>query len=53
MKTAMLVAALGMDRPPYLLLFPAGPLHFNADWQAGGPVQLGQAMATTNEQDGA
>ena len=28
-----------------VLLFPAGPLQFNSDWQAGGPVQLGQAMA--------
>jgi phosphatidylserine decarboxylase len=29
-----------------VLLFPAGPLQFNPDWQAGGPVQLGQAMAS-------
>ena len=33
-----------------VLLFPAGPLQFNPDWQAGGPVQLGQAMAMANEQ---
>jgi len=29
-----------------VLLFPAGPLQFNLDWQAGGPVQLGEAMAS-------
>ena len=29
-----------------VLLFPAAPLQFNLDWQAGGPVQLGEAMAT-------
>lgn len=28
-----------------VLLFPAGPLHFNSDWAAATPVQLGQAMA--------
>jgi len=33
-----------------VLLFPTGPLQFNPDWQAGGPVQLGQAMATASEQ---
>ena len=33
-----------------VLLFPAGPLQFNSDWQAGGPVQLGQTMATASEQ---
>jgi phosphatidylserine decarboxylase len=33
-----------------VLLFPAGSLQFNPDWQAGGPVQLGQAMATASEQ---
>jgi phosphatidylserine decarboxylase len=29
-----------------VLLFPVGPLQFNPEWQAGGPVQLGQAMAS-------
>ena len=29
-----------------VLLFPAGPLQFHPDWQAGRPVQLGQAMAS-------
>lgn len=33
-----------------VLLFPAGPLQFNPDWQAGAPVQLGQAMASISEQ---
>ncbi|MBK6469333.1 MAG: phosphatidylserine decarboxylase [Betaproteobacteria bacterium] len=28
-----------------VLLFPAGPLRFNPDWQPGGAVRLGQAMA--------
>ena len=28
-----------------LLLFPSGPLRFNPDWQPGGAVRLGQAMA--------
>lgn len=28
-----------------VLLFPAGPLHFNADWAPGKPVRLGQVMA--------
>ena len=30
-----------------VLLFPQGPLVFNPEWQAGGPVQLGQAMASS------
>ncbi len=29
-----------------VLLFPQGPLTFNPDWRPGGPVQLGQAMAS-------
>jgi phosphatidylserine decarboxylase len=29
-----------------VLLFPQGRLAFNPDWQPGGPVQLGQAMAS-------
>jgi phosphatidylserine decarboxylase len=29
-----------------VLLFSAGLLQFNLDWQAGGPVQLGEAMAS-------
>jgi phosphatidylserine decarboxylase len=28
-----------------VLLFPRGPLRFNPDWQPGGAVRLGQAMA--------
>lgn len=36
-----------------VMLFPAGPLHFNPEWQAGGPVQLGQVMAKAGEQVGA
>jgi phosphatidylserine decarboxylase len=28
-----------------VMLFPAGPLRFNPDWQPGGAVRLGQAMA--------
>jgi phosphatidylserine decarboxylase len=28
-----------------VLLFPRGPLRFNRDWQPGGAVRLGQAMA--------
>jgi len=28
-----------------VLLFPPGPLRFNPDWQPGGAVRLGQAMA--------
>ena len=28
-----------------VMLFPAGPLHFNAAWQPGGPVRMGEAMA--------
>lgn len=28
-----------------VLLFPPGPLHFNADWAPAKPVRLGQAMA--------
>jgi phosphatidylserine decarboxylase len=33
-----------------VMLFPVGPLHFNPEWQAGGPVQLGQVMAKAGEQ---
>ncbi len=29
-----------------VMLFPKGPLAFNPDWQTGGPVQLGEVMAT-------
>ena len=29
-----------------VMLFPAGPLHFNAGWAPAGPVRLGQAMAS-------
>ncbi len=29
-----------------VMLFPRGPLQFNPAWQAGGAVQLGQAMAS-------
>ncbi len=29
-----------------VMLFPKGPLAFNPAWQAGGPVQLGEVMAT-------
>lgn len=29
-----------------VMLFPKGPLKFNSAWQAGAPVQLGEAMAT-------
>jgi phosphatidylserine decarboxylase len=29
-----------------VLLLPAGDLRFNADWQPGGPIRLGQVMAT-------
>jgi phosphatidylserine decarboxylase len=28
-----------------VMLFPAGPLHFNPAWLPGGPVRLGEAMA--------
>ena len=31
-----------------VLLLPKGPLQFNPNWAAGGPVQLGQAMAQRN-----
>jgi phosphatidylserine decarboxylase len=30
-----------------VMLFPKGPLQFNPAWQAGGPVRLGEVMATT------
>jgi phosphatidylserine decarboxylase len=30
-----------------VMLFPKGPLAFNQTWQAGGPVRLGEAMATS------
>lgn len=30
-----------------VMLFPQGPLTFNPVWQAGGPVRLGETMATT------
>ena len=29
-----------------VLLFPAGPLHFNPAWAPGGAVRMGQAMAS-------
>ena len=29
-----------------VLLFPAGPLAFNPAWAPGGPIRMGQAMAT-------
>lgn len=29
-----------------VMLFPAGPLHFNPGWQPGGAIRMGQAMAT-------
>jgi phosphatidylserine decarboxylase len=29
-----------------VMLFPKGPLAFNPAWQPGGPVRLGEAMAT-------
>jgi phosphatidylserine decarboxylase len=29
-----------------VMLFPKGPLRFNPAWQAGGPVRLGEVMAT-------
>ncbi len=29
-----------------VMLFPKGPLQFNGQWQPGGPVRLGQSMAT-------
>jgi phosphatidylserine decarboxylase len=29
-----------------VMLFPAGPLHFNSVWQPGGAICLGQAMAS-------
>lgn len=29
-----------------VMLFPAGPLHFNPDWAPGGAIRLGEAMAT-------
>ncbi|MEY4756677.1 MAG: hypothetical protein RJA34_1575 [Pseudomonadota bacterium] len=28
-----------------VMLFPAGPLHFNAGWAPGGAIRLGEAMA--------
>ncbi len=28
-----------------VMLFPAGPLHFNTAWQPGGAIRMGQAMA--------
>jgi phosphatidylserine decarboxylase len=28
-----------------VMLFPKGPLQFNAAWQAGGAIRLGQRMA--------
>ncbi len=28
-----------------VMLFPAGPLAFNSDWQPGGAIRMGQAMA--------
>jgi phosphatidylserine decarboxylase len=28
-----------------VMLFPAGPLDFNADWHSGGAVRMGQSMA--------
>lgn len=31
-----------------VMLFPQGGLRFNPDWQAGGPVCLGQMMADVN-----
>jgi phosphatidylserine decarboxylase len=30
-----------------VMLFPKGPLAFNPAWQPGGPVRLGEAMATS------
>ena len=29
-----------------VMLFPAGPLRFNASWAPGGAIQMGQAMAS-------
>ena len=29
-----------------VMLFPAGPLHFNPAWAPGGAIQMGQAMAS-------
>jgi phosphatidylserine decarboxylase len=31
-----------------VMLFPAGPLRFNAAWQPSGAIRLGQAMASLN-----
>ena len=28
-----------------VMLFPAGPLHFNPDWAPGRLIRLGEAMA--------
>jgi phosphatidylserine decarboxylase len=28
-----------------VLLFPAGPLHFNPAWAPGGAIRLGEVMA--------
>ncbi len=32
-----------------VMLFPAGPLRFNADWAAGAPIRLGEMMARRSE----
>ena len=29
-----------------VMLFPTGPLHFNLDWQPGGGLRMGEAMAS-------
>ena len=30
-----------------VMLFPAGPLRFNSEWQAGRPIRLGESMASS------
>lgn len=46
-----IVLAAGAEMGRFLLgstvvmLFPAGPLRFNSNWQPGGAIRMGQAMA--------